>query len=307
MKKCIIITTLVSLFFVAKTAASAQEVGFTLVVSPAQSYLKILPGNKASHTISLENSGTETLEVSPKVLDFVTDGKTGIPILLGKTEFAYLNLTDALYQPITLAPHGKAQLTLSFTVPPGAKNKEYPLSILFSAHKPGSDQTELDASPVTGSVVSNLVVLVSDESEATKKLTLSTLGAPRFVDSFSNITFAPVIKNEAYAAAIASGSATLYNWQGKQIADFPIYPDSVLGFSTRELRSYTTELQPRLFVYKAPFLLGPYKLEVQIDNSTEQILIFALPFSLLVAAGLGGITYVLYTKLAQSITRGKKL
>ncbi len=305
MKKILISTTLLCLFFLTKTVVAAQTTGFSLVVAPAQAYLKILPGNRATHTITLENAGDETLEVIPKVLDFATDGKTGVPSLLGKTEFAYLNLTEDLYQPILLPPKGKAQLTLSFTVPAGAKNKEYPLSVLFSADKQGASQTTINTSPVTGSVVSNLVVLVADESATSKKLTLYDSGAPQFVDSFSDITFAPVVKNESYAATIASGSATLLDWRGKTVAHFPFYPESVLGFSTRELRSYADELQPRLFSFKSPFLLGPYQIKFEIDNSsdeqqsieTNRITVFAAPFSLLSAAGLGVITYLLYTKI----------
>jgi hypothetical protein len=301
MKKILSATIILALLFLTKTTVTAQTTGFSLIVAPAQAYLKILPGNRATHTITLENAGDETLEVIPKVLDFAADGKTGVPILLGKTEFAYLNLTEDLYQPIILAPRGKAQLTLSFTVPSGAKNKEYPLSILFSADKLDAAQAEQGKSPITGSVVSNLVVLVSDESTATKKLTLYDAGAPQFVDSFGDITFAPVVKNEAYAATIASGSATLLDWRGKTVAHFPFYPESVLGFSTRELRSYADELQPRLFSYKPPFLLGPYRIKFAIDNTTEEIIVFAAPFSLLAAAGMGVITYLLYTKIQKKV------
>lgn len=305
MKTILSATILLALLLLTKTTVTAQTTGFSLIVAPAQAYLKILPGNRATHTITLENTGDATLEVTPKVLDFATDGKTGVPILLGKTEFAYLNLTEDLHQPIVLAPRAKAQLTLSFTVPSGAKNKEYPLSILFSADKLDAAQAEQDKSPITGSVVSNLVVLVSDESETTRKLTLLDSGAPQFVDSFSDITFTPVVKNESYAATIASGSATLLDWRGKTVAHFPFYPESVLGFSTRELRSYTDELQPRLFSFKSPFLLGPYQIRFKIDNSsdeqqsieTNRITVFAAPFSLLSAAGIGVITYLLYTKI----------
>lgn len=315
-----ILAVVVVLFSTQTSRAAAQEASFSLIVAPSQAYLKILPNNRANHTIILENSGNDTLEVTPKVLDFATDGKTGIPILLGKTEFAYLNLTDALYQPITLAPHTKAQLTLSFTIPSGAKNKEYPLSVLFSARKTGTGGRENEESPVTGSVVSNLVVLVSDESAPTKKVVLSHMDAPRFLDSFAPIEFIPTVKNEAYAATVASGSASLYNWRGKKLAEFPFYPDSILGFSSRELRSYiqseaadtkNTTISPRLFSFKAPFLFGPYKLEFLIDNSTEKqqaviakhVTILALPFSLILVTVIGVATYFVYNKLAVKFSR----
>jgi len=293
--------------------ASAQTSQFSLIVGPSQAYLKILPGNKATHTITLENSGNQTLEVTPKILDFITDGKTGIPVLLGKTEFAYLDMTDSLFRPISLAPKTKAQLTLSFSVPPGAKNKEYPLSILFTTEKLHSSLADNrdNPSPVSGSVVSNLVVLVSDDSVASKKIALKDLAAPKFIDSFGQIEFAPVVQNEGYAATIASGSASINDFRGKKLAEFPLYPDSILGFSSRELRSYTAaDLTPRLFNYNPPFLIGPYKVVVEIDNSTETqqeitteyTTVIALPFSLLGAAGLGIATYFVYTKILKKIT-----
>ncbi|MDA1079648.1 MAG: hypothetical protein O2840_03090 [bacterium] len=295
MKKILLATLLSTFFLSTKTIAHAQEVGFNLVIAPAQAYLKILPGNRATHTITLENSGDETLKITPKVLDFATDGKTGLPVLLGKSEFAYLNLTDELYQPITLPPKGKAQLTLSFSVPSGAKNKEYPLSVVFTADKEGVQANDA-TSPITGSVASNLVVLVSDESEPTRKLTLADAGAPRLVDSFGSITFAPIVKNETYAATIASGSASIIDWRGETVSTLPFYPDSVLGFSTRELRGFH-ENSPVLFSYKAPFLLGPYKIRFDFDTSSHEIIVLAAPLSLLGAVGIGIITYLIYNRL----------
>ena len=299
-----------------RVLAQTPEAGLTLIVSPAQAYLKILPGNRATHTITLENSGSDTLEVTPQVQNFAADGKTGIPVLLGKTEFTYLDLTENLSQPITLAPHSKAQLRLSFNVPPGAKNKEYPLSILFSANKQSTAPLAGESSLITGSLASNLVVLVSDEATPMQQLTLVRAGTPQFVDSFGSLAFSPLAKNAGYAAVIASGSATLYNWRGKQVAQFPFYPDSVLGFSTRELRSFiqtvtmankNPTITPRLFVYDAPFLFGPYRLEFALATEVTQVVIWALPLSILAAGGLSVLTYLIYITLMKKLTQKNQL
>ncbi len=271
-------------------AAQAQSV-YDVTISPPVAFIKLKPGSKAAHTLSIVNNGSATVTLTPRIVDFSADGETGRPILADDHTFPYFAMASAQMKPLTMDPGAKAQLTLAFSVSASAPDKEYPLSILFeSSAKTGAEGT----SPVVGTVGSNLIVLVSEKDFPDRKLLISDFGAPKFVDSLRSLTFAPTVKNEQFSAGIASGSATITSWTGKKVAEFDIYPDAVLGFRTRKLRALDTTaatLAATEFSYNPPVMFGPQKLTITLTtpDSSESFstTIFALPFSLLVAILIG--------------------
>lgn len=284
---------------------------YDLSVSPPTGYLRIRPGNLALHTIVLKNNGTSAISVTPKLVDFVSDGVSGQPILSNNSSFPYLDLDKTSFENVVLNPGSTAQLTLNFSVPSTAENQEYPLTVLFEAKL--ADQSS-DDTKVTGTIGSNIVVLVSDTEFLEQQFTVDSFATAPVIDSFQPLAFAPVIKNNSYAAGIASGSAQITNWQGTIIAQYEILPEVVLGYSSRQIQPITTEKNQEpleingndlsIFRHKSAFLLGPYTFSIFIpsgDPNNDKLIehkkvVWAVPISIIiavvVAAGLITIYYV---------------
>lgn len=276
------------------TLVSAQaENMIELKTSPPTAYLKIQPGGQASHTVTIENTGSLPVTLQPKLVDFSSDGKTGNPVLGDATTFPYLDTDSVSFTPVTIAPKAKAQLTLHITVPQGAPGKEYPLTILFENTQPAEYTLDTGAG-LAASIGSNLIVLVTGVDNPDVNLSLKSLQISKLHDSFRPITFSPLIKNEGMSAALASGSAQIKNWRGTVIATFPIYPAVVLAGSSREL---LTETGP--FSYKKPFFFGVYTITITLTkgesgeeialNESHKIIaipLFFILLSTLIAVGI---------------------
>lgn len=274
------------------TAAATQaQTPLALTVSPPVDYIQIKPGSRSAHSITVENSSSSTLRITPSLVDFSVSATTGQPILQEEHTFPYIENEAQAFQSAVLQPGEKAQITLNFVVPQEAPAKEYHLSVLFSATPDLSTQnrTRLQAG-----VASNIIVLISGQNEHQPGLILSDLQAKRIVDSFAGIAFEPVAQNEHFHASSASGSATIKNWKGDAVAQFDIYPDVVLGFNQRPLRALAgtpEEPQPIKFVHKPFFLFGPYTITVELLNSsttevsveTATTLVFAAPLAITTA------------------------
>ena len=271
---------------------------YNLSVTPPTAYIKLHPGNLAVHTVTVKNNGLVALTVTPQLVDFSSDGKTGQPVLGDSNTFPYLDLNKTSFEPVVLQPGQAAQLTLHFSVPSTAGDREYPLSVMFKgaqSNQPPSDQTA-----VSGIVVSNIIVLVSKTGTLENLFSVESFQTPRLIDSFKDISFAPLVKNTSFAAAVASGSATIIDWQGKKVAQFEVLPAVILGYSTRQVEPQISDSDQqqktplRVFSYDHPFLIGPYTIILSLPSGNQEelgtteftIVVWAVPLSVLIVLGL---------------------
>ncbi len=217
-----------------------QHAGFS--ISPATAFLRIKPGSQTTHTITLENTSQTALTIQPDLVDFTADGVTGNPVLQDKATFPYLTFVDGrtlanAWDPITLNPGQKAQLTLHIAVPPLEPEKEWPVSFLFksqrAAQSPAASTQPDQETSLYPSIASNLIVLVSNQEMLPQHLALENPKSLIVVDSFKPLVLKPRFKNLQFAATVASGSAVLKNWSGTIVTTQEFYPDIILGHSTR--------------------------------------------------------------------------
>lgn len=296
-----LVVVLVLLNITPTVQAQDSELRFALSVSPSTGYVQVKPGEEAIHSITVRNKSTQPVTVTPRIVDFTTDGKTGEPVLSSSTTFTYLANADSLLEPITIA--GGQQVILPLVIKPSntAILHEHHLTVLFESEPTLATSGTSSLVPTIGS---NLVVLVGDGTQP-PRLSIESLQRLRVLDSFRPLAFTPLARNDSAVATLASGSAHIKNWRGKEVATFPIYPDAVLAKTTRELRAarpaplvlptdpaaeVATLLEPIPFRYTTPFLLGPYSVEFRLETttpdgittSTEQFTLFAFPFSALI-------------------------
>lgn len=300
------------LLFLTATSSSTAQIPQTdrdptlydLSVSPPTAYLKIHPGNSAVHTITLKNNGQAELVVQPQLVDFSADGKTGQPVLSMTSTFPYIDQDKTSFDSVGLKPGATAQLTLHFSVPATAEDREYPLSVLFKGSSPEEASTDSSLSPVAGIIASNVIVLVSRAEFLENRFTVDSFNSPAFIDSFAELATSPIVKNNSYAAAVASGSATITDWKGTKVAQFDVSPSVILGYSSKQIQplSTTEESSPAQFSYDSPFLIGPYTVSIFLpsgnpDNLTyieHKKIVWAIPFSIIVAVTLASVCLVIY-------------
>lgn len=295
---------LATLFLAPKALAQSE---LQLTVSPPISYLQVPPGTSRTHTVVLENDGNQTITVLPSIVDFASDGKTGRAVISNQLSFPYISFGQSVIQELSIPPKKRAQLTLYIDVPADAVEKEYPLTILFfSKDNQGYNNLSTTSSEITGGIGSNLVVLTSHNSDFQQVPKVLDLNTPKIVDSFSSIEFTPLIENESLASYSASGSAKIVNWRKDTQVEFELYPDVILGNSTRELRALRPGIssdQPETgsFSYKPKMLLGPYQVVITLNNSQGEVtqyveVVYAFPFSVAIIILVGIVISLIYSK-----------
>ncbi len=299
---------------------TSQPNRFALEISPPVKYIQIKPGAKLSHTIILKNIGAFALEISPTVVDFVPDGESNVPVLKKSTTFEYIEVPEGGWPTLALRPNQTAQLTLNFSVPADVPEKEYPLTVLFEQRPLDSSG---DGSRVTGALGSNLIVLISNKNTPIPDLTISSLGIFPLLDMFSVLSIDPLITNNGFSAQPIQGTITIRNWRGTVLKEFVLYPDVVLGNSSRRARALaptsTTEEattpEPAPLTYESDWLLGVYQVDLQLTYSeagneaaltqipltSQRVTVVALPYVAITALVVGTLIAVLY----QTITARK--
>lgn len=303
-----ILTVVLGLFFIHPTAAFAQN--FNVTVTPEVQYMRIKPGSKIRHTITLENKGTTPITVTPSIHDFEADGTSGKPVLKKSTTFPYLDVEDIENSTLTIPPQKHAQLGLLFSVPEDATEKEYPLTILFQS-TPLQSSADTSGSQLVGAIGSNVIVLISKDDQLSELINIDSIGLPFFIDSFKKVEITPKVKNNHFAATSMAGTVVVKNMLDTEVAQFSIFPDTVLGYSSRNLRALRNEFQPDLepealpFAFKPKFLLGLYTVEITItapytSENPEQIIaydtfnFFAFPILPIIVVMVSTTTAIFY-------------
>lgn len=284
-----------------------------LSVTPPVAYIHVQPGQTVSHSVVIEYKGRESVMVSPQLVDFTT-GEMGQGVILQPDmSFPYLTQStrQTLGETFTLEPNKSRTINLSFSPPPGVAEEEYRLSLVFRAQPTVPTQLEGISGQAIAGIATNMIVLVSPQTAPPNQVSIKKILGFPITDSLGKISFQLLAENPGVKANPASGSATIKNWQGKPVTTFPIYPDMVLAKNDRVLRP-AEEATPgaevvweasetHTFEYDPMFLLGPYTIEVSVDQggttSTVSKTIWSLPISITVA-GLGTVfLYLLYWQI----------
>jgi hypothetical protein len=274
-----------------------------LKLSPPTTYLKIAPGQKKTHTVIIEQTGTMPLEVTPTLVDFKTDGITGQPVLSDHSDFTYLSISFPdeeanATNTFQLKPGQRKAVGLKFSIPENATVGEYPLTVLFRAQPLGA---VAEGNSQTGAIIgSNIVLLITDSTTDQSSLAVERIRSPWIVDSIlGNLSFSVIAENTGANAGVASGSAVIKDWQNSVVAEFPVHPDMVLAQTSRQLRtaplpeSPNSDIDPTTvtnqFAYNPAFLIGPYTIEVSLTTgqgdaqnvSVSSKKALAVPYSIL--------------------------
>lgn len=284
----VVFLSLFSLLLPRNIFAQANEIN--LAISPPVTYMSIKPGETQTYEIKAENLGTSTLEVTPRLLDFEADNKTGQPVVKQSSTFKYIKINDGLSsfgENFLLKPKQKITIPITIEIPKSEQEEEYAMTIFFDFKNQIEESNEDSQARVTGTVGSNLILLVTRNNSDRGNLIVKSIKSFPTIDSFMPIKFSALAENIGNNATPASGSATITNWQNKEVAKFGIYPDMVLSNSSRELRE--KDFVSNEFRYKKSFLIGIYQIKIELKKnsspnaevSTLTKTIVAIPFSII--------------------------
>ena len=291
-----------------------SNAALSLSVHPPVAYVAVKPSEKLKHTLVVKNHGIHPLEISVNITDFKADGKTGKPVLQpGKVFNRTTNPSLDFGEPFVLQPGRNHSINLQIDVAEIVPEKEYPLAIMINARSAAVENNEISSSDssysqVAGTVVSNLIVYIGENEDNQGLLEIAQLNLPKVVDSFAGIKFDILARNTGKNATLVQGEANIKNIFEHSIAEYIFYPDFVLANSTRMVRGVIKD--PKLFDseglldpekvdtlitqyhYKSPFMLGLYRLHIQLGEDQLEKTVIALPLSLLVLAGIGWLMHL---------------
>lgn len=292
------------------TQAQITNNPIDIAISPPTAYVHVKPGETLTHEVTLENKGSQDLELNMTMTRFSPDGLTGKPVLNLKD-----SLADAfgdnvkIDQKFTLKKGERRTIDFKIDIAASAQEKEHPLTLLFTAKPINTQPTSGGSSAqVSGIIGSNLIIFISPTDNDQGEIVIDQIDAPIFVDSFSKIPLTIIAKNIGLNATPTKGEAAIASWFNKQVAEYVFYPDMVLANSSRRVRGVSSEEAEEFdidetadeqlqqlsyqFDYDSPFLLGAYTISVTIGRDMQQVRVIALPFSLMIAAVIAGGIYI---------------
>lgn len=269
----------------------AQASRINLSISPPVNYFSVKPGESERYEIQAENLGDSTLEVTPNLLDFEADNMTGQPVVKQTGTFEHLRLDDGnldFGKPFYLEPKQKKKISVSINLPRNAEEEEYAMTIFFSFKNKLNESVSDSKARISGTVGSNIILLVTRNNLDRGNIVVKNIKSLPTIDSFMPIRFTALAENIGKNATPASGSATITNWQNKEVAKFEVHPDMVLAGSSREIRE--KDFLSNQFRFKKPFLIGMYKITVELNKNSQENTetvklsktIVALPFSIII-------------------------
>lgn len=313
------------------TAASALD----LKIYPPVAYLSVKPGAGINHQITISNDGLYTLEITPVLVDFHSDEKTGLAILEQKSDFPHLNLEgdpEKWGKSILLKPGDEKILNFVIALPSEAEYQEHYLSILFQAKQLSYNSVASKDTVVSAVIASNIILLVSGDEQNRGELSIEQFFLPKIADSFMGFSFSALVKNIGINATPIEGHIKISHWPEQNVETYELYPDMVLSGSKRLVRamseqdlktlekmeeakevtiatgedyeakkaSFINEKLRSKFFYKKGFLIGAYDLELKVGDDFLQKRIIVLPFSVLLIAILLPFLYWIFTVFHKS-------
>lgn len=310
-------TVLLSLFALCMGSAlcvpptKAQRADLNIGISPPLTHIIIQPGKSALSTVNLENQGNFDVNLTPNFVDFESDNKTGVPVLQEDMSFPYISLQDSevqLNKPSVLKAGESKQLLFEVALPINSLEKEYHFSLVFDVDPIVDALNDGTSASVTGQIVTNYIVTVSESAQDQGKIQLSAFEAPVIIDSLSGITAHVFMENSGKNTTVTQGDFKIKNMFGKTIFETELLSENILPGSSRQVFGAETstkdgeEFKTQIPLhYKGLFALGPYKIQLTYHAPSQEVqtfehTIFALPISVMIFIVVVYILYLIYSR-----------
>lgn len=277
-RQLLLLLIFIFVFSFSTTGAIAQS--FSLSVDPPIVHLLVKPGKTVRQTYTLLNVGDPTT-VTVSVTPFTPRGSSGNVTLVDCNRIQYYSCTSTSWftilpsRSLFLRKNASAKLQLKMEVPFDAEERDYYLSLVFSALAPRSQSDS--GVGVSGQIVSNTLISVSETGRTEMSGRLEDLQILRgsrvsignfrttIVDSFADIPVRLVVKNTGTHSFDISGRLTLKTPFLPE-SQFTLLPKTILASSSRlmQVENATNDSFNSSLSLPASFYLGPNTLKASI-------------------------------------------
>ena len=295
------------LFFGSSSPAHAQSV--SLSISPPVVEILLAPNQSVSQTFTLQTQG-ENILVTPELhLAHPSDSS-------GHVEIDSTPLSPSSI-PLTIKFSGPSHTpTLTFTAANTDKAQDVYLALVFRASPP-STIYDLRSTITTPSISALILVTITPTDTLPINLEIKDFSPPLFHDSWFPLTFTPFLTNNTPTMIRPEGQYEIISPSGKTVLSLPLYPNLILGNSSRLLQGTvpcqplqgTVPCNPTPLTWSPTWRnLGPHTLRLTITTTGgTQIIqvektIWILPVRIAIITVLFILLFIIFL-----VTRGKSL
>jgi len=241
----------------------AQEV--SLAVSPPVVEILLAPNKKVSQVFTLKTQG-ENIAITPE-LHLATPSDSDGHMMIDPKPLTpnSLPLTAIITSP-TIHDLRSTIYNITFEAANTDVSQDVYLALVFRASPPSTiyDLRSTITSPlarqslgVGGAISSLILITITPAGVIPIDLSLKNWDLPFFHDSYLPLTLTPELTNNTSVMIRPQGDFTVISPTGKTIFSLPLYPNLVLGHSSRNIQlSYSPSWHD----------LGPYRLRLTLTT-----------------------------------------
>jgi len=250
-------------YLLCATPIHAQSV--SLSISPPVVEILLAPNKKVSQAFTLKTQG-ENLAITPE-LHLATPSDSDGHMMIDPKPLTpnSLPLTAIITSP-TIHDLRSTIYNITFEAANTDVSQDVYLALVFRASPPSTiyDLRSTITSPlarqslgVGGAISSLILITITPAGVIPIDLSLKEWDLPFFHDSYLPLTVTPELTNNASVMIRPQGDFTVISPTGKTIFSLPLYPNLVLGHSSRNIQlSYSPSWHD----------LGPYRLRLTLTT-----------------------------------------
>ncbi len=246
------------------TAAHAQST--TLSITPPVVEILIAPGKKVLQTFTFKAEGEDLMAIPEIHLGHPQGTRGHITIDQNPYKPSDISLSIASSHPLgeaTPLKNGELTITLTFE----AANVDVAEDIYLVLVIKTTSSQKITSSSLTLPGISALIFTTINPSGVTPiDLNLNDFDPPILHDSWNPITISPSLKNNVPIMLRPRGKYEVINPSGRTIFELPLYPNLILGESTRSIDAQLND-QPVTLSWQPTWKnIGPYRLRITITT-----------------------------------------
>lgn len=195
------------------------------ILEPAKIEVILDPGESSTKVLSITNRSSEERVYKIEIEDFAgsKDPKTAVQ-LLGREKSPY-SLKDFIrpeVESVTLKPGQKANINVNIAIPQNAEPGGRYASVLVSTGSAGPSEQSSGAKSISRVGALYFIRVNGPVKEDAKLIDFKMVGGDKFLYEKGPFNFEILFENNGSVHLIPSGSLTIKNTFGQQVADIPM-------------------------------------------------------------------------------------
>jgi hypothetical protein len=257
MKKIIIFGLMIQWFNGLIPIAHAQST--TLSVSPPVVEILLAPTKKVTQTFTLQATGEDVI-ITPE-----------LHLVKPSDDSGHMQIDPAPLNPSSIPlTYSINQAGPTYTLTLESASTDVPqdvyLALVFRASPRSSTIYDLPSTLTTPSIAALMLVTINPTGVIPINLEIQNFDLPFFHDSWLPLTARPSLKNSTPIMIRPHGKYEIISPTGETIFSLPLYPNLILGNSSRSLRSTIHDLPSTLTWSPSWSAIGPYALRLTVTT-----------------------------------------